>query len=94
MGHLEGVPTETLRAALAFLDDPDPKVRAAYLLGTEMGRHHAEESLDPLIRNAVRKSLSEQLGAPPWENNPIPGYDRPLTEMERREMFPPLREAA
>lgn len=94
MGAFEGVPTETLRAALAFLNHQNPDIRAAYLLGTEMGRHHAEEAMEPLIQRAVKKSLSEQLGAPPWEINPIPGYDRPITETERREMFPPLREAA
>ncbi|MCR4526502.1 hypothetical protein NUV30_08980 [Kocuria rhizophila] len=91
-GAFEGVPTETLRAALAYLDHPDPQVRAAYLLGTVMGRQHHKESLPSLVQHVVKKSLSDQMGAPPWEENPIAGYDYPLTDAQRREMFPQRRD--
>lgn len=93
-GAFEGVPTETLRAALAYLDHPNPQVRAAYLLGTVMGRQHHQESLRPLVQRAVRKALCEQLGTPPWKDKPIAGYDFPLSDQQRAEMFSPLPDAA
>lgn len=94
MNTRETLTTAELLRARALLDSPDARIRAAYVLGTRVGRQQAMDGLDAYTTHNVERFLSESLGTPPWVEQPIAGHDYPLTDAQRVAMFPPLATAA
>lgn len=86
--------TADLLRARALLDSPDARIRAAYLLGTRVGRQQTLDALDNYTAENVARFVNHGLGTPPWVARPIAGHDYPLTDAQRRDMFPPLAAAA
>lgn len=94
MNAAETLPTADLLRARALLDSTDARIRAAYLLGTRVGRQQTLDALDAYTAHNVERFLNDTLGTPPWVARPIAGHDYPLTDAQRRDMFPPLATAA
>lgn len=80
--------TADLLRARALLDSPDARIRAAYLLGTRVGRQQTLDALDAYTAENVARFVSHGLGTPPWIAQPIAGYDHPVSDAERVAMFP------
>lgn len=86
--------TAELLEARDLLDSPNARIRRAYLLGTRVGRQQTLDALDAHTAHNVERFLNDTLGTPPWVARPIAGHDYPLTDAQRRDMFPPLATAA
>lgn len=86
--------TAELLEARDLLDSWDARTRRAYMLGTRVGRQQTLDALDAYTAHNVERFLNDSLGTPPWVTSPISGYDHPLTDAQRRDMFPPLADAA
>lgn len=86
--------TAELLEARDLLDSPNARIRAAYLLGTRVGRQQTLDALDNYTAHNVARFVNHGLGTPPWITRPIAGYDHPLTDAQRQDMFQPMAAAA
>ncbi|MCT1615733.1 hypothetical protein [Kocuria marina] len=94
MSAAETLSTGDLLEARDLLDSWDTRTRRAFLLGTRVGRQQTLDALDAYTAVNVARFVNHGLGTPPWVTAPIAGYDYPLTDAQRQDMFPPLATAA
>lgn len=92
--HLSRIPGELLRHATECLNSPNQAVRAAFLtgiaVGTAQGKEMHHQALEDGAQNRAEQFV-RSLGDPPRS---IAGYDYPLTDEQRAQMFPPPAQAA